>query len=157
MPTLKQNTYKSALAALTDYLADHDMRLTLVRQIVVNEMCQLPQPFTAEQLVEACKDDRISTATIYNTLELLLKAHILHATERQYGRTAVQYEIATGEGGSHMTLVCRKCGREMDFHDKAISRLLQERKYSNFNLRRYSLIVYGECKICRRHKNKPNV
>lgn len=157
MTTGKGNTaYKTALATFSNYLATHEMRMTIVRQMVLNEMCQLPQPFTADQLEAVCRAERISRGTIYNTLSLLLKANVVHATKRQYGRTSVQYEITTGET-SHMKVVCRLCGREAEFHDKAIGRLIQERKYYNFQLRSYTLIVYGECKICHWQKRKKDL
>lgn len=145
--------YKNALAMLDEYLRSQSLRMTTERQIVLNELCQLAQPFTAEQLVEACRSERISQATIYNTLRLFLAAHILHTHERQRGRAATEYELMTGNV-LRMQMVCHKCGRVNDFHDRAIERLIRERKYWNFSPEQFSLFVYGECKICHKRRNK---
>ena len=141
----------TVLDALNDYLRERDMRLTVERQIVLNELCALPQPFTAEQLEEACRRERISRGTIYNTLKLMEDAHLLHTLERQRGRTVNEYELTQGTV-NHMQVVCTKCGRVTDFHDKAITRLIQARKYNNFNMQHFTLIAYGECRLCRSRK-----
>ena len=142
-------TYKAAQDKLDAYIRNNGLRASKVRNIVLEQACQLQQPFVAEQLVEACAAERISVGTVYNALNLFLLARILHAINRQRGKTATEYEIVAGSV-TRMQVVCSRCGRVTEFHDKAISRLVQERAYSNFNLQRFSLFVYGECKICRR-------
>ena len=109
----------------------------------------LHQPFTADQLIKACAPERISVGTVYNSLDLFVKAHILRGAQRQRGHIKTEYEIIR-EGAKQMQYICSQCGRTVDFHDKAVARLIEERKYSNFRLSQYSLIVYGVCKICRR-------
>ena len=117
--------------------------------MILEQVCALPQPFTADRLVKACAAQRISVGSVYNALNLFVTARILHASIRQRGRAATEYELMT-DNTVRMQVVCRKCGRKTDFNDKAIARLVQERKYSNFNPQHFSLLVYGECKICRR-------
>ena len=124
--------------------------------MVLEQVCLLPQPFTAEQLADACKAERISVGTVYNALNLFLLAQILYATNRQRGRAATEYELTVGSP-TRMHIVCTRCGRVTEIHDKAIARLVQERKYSNFNMQHFSLYVYGECKICRRQVKNNNV
>ena len=146
-----EKTYKEVLVLLSKYVHDHnpELRPSKVRNMVLEQVCALEQPFTAEQLVEACKAERISVGTVYNALNIFVDANILHATKRQRGLIATEYEIVTGTG-NQFRMVCRKCGREVNLSDPAIFRMINERKYSNFNLQHFSLIVYGECKICRR-------
>jgi Fe2+ or Zn2+ uptake regulation protein len=81
-------------------------------------------------------------------------AQILHATQRQRGAAATEYELIASRSSMRMQVVCTKCGRVQDIQDKAIAHLLQERKYSNFTMQYASVFVYGECKICRRRKDK---
>ena len=148
----KGNTIlEASLERLNRYIAENGMRVSQVREMVLEQICLLPQPFTADQLAQACKAERISVGTVYNSLALFLSAQILHATNRQRGRAATEYELITGTH-NRMQVICQKCGRVADIHDKAIDRLIQMRKYSNFNLQHYSLFVYGECKHCRRRK-----
>ena len=151
MPATK--LYETVLERLDAYLKSREMRQTLERKWVLEQVCRLPQPFTAEQLRQACEGQRLSRATIYNTLELLLAANILHAHQRQVGQAATEYEL-TLSATSHMTIICHKCGRQTEIHDKSIATLIRTRKYSNFNLQHYSLFLYGEYKLCRRKIGK---
>lgn len=145
--------YKAVMDTLNAYLLEHEMRMTPVRAIILNELCQLPQPFTESQLEEACRNERISRATIYNTLNLLMKIGALHTLERQRGRTVTEYEI-TKEEVNRMQIVCTKCGRVTEFHEKAIARLMKEKKFVNFNIRHFRLTVFGECKACVRSRKR---
>lgn len=141
--------YKNAHVRLSAYIREHEMRESVVRDMVLTQVCRLQQPFTAEQLKTACASERISKGSIYNALNLFIEAGIVQEYERRVGQTVTEYElIATVR--SHMQLVCRNCGRRTNFNDQAIMRLVNERKYSNFTVQRFALVVYGECKICRR-------
>lgn len=141
--------YKSVHARLSAYVREHDMRESMVRDMVLMQICQLQQPFTAEQLKAACASERISKGSIYNALNLFIAAGIIHEYDRRIGQTVTEYELITS-ARSHMQIVCRNCGRRTNFNDKAIMRLVNERKYSNFTAQRFTLVVYGECKVCRR-------
>lgn len=144
---------EAAVERLNRYIEEHEMRASQVRVMVLEQICLLPQPFTADQLAQACQAERISVGTVYNSLALFLKAEILHATNRQRGRSSTEYELITGFK-NRMQIICQRCGRVSDIQDKAIDRLIHVRKYSNFNLQHYSLFVYGECKHCRRVKKQ---
>ena len=134
---------------LAAYIRANGMRPSAVRKMILKQVCGLPQPFLAKQLEEACLAERISVGSVYNALDLFIKADILRATKRQRGKAATEYELALGSP-VRMMVVCQRCGRRTEFNDKAIDRLVRERKYSNFNLQQYSLVVYGECKVCRK-------
>ena len=146
-------SYNSALERLNRYLRDHDKRPSKVRNIVLSCAFGLRQPFTAEQLLTACEAEHISVGTVYNSLEVFCEAGIVRAITRQRGKAATEYEIISGSA-SRFQMICKKCGRTVDISDKAISRLIKERKYSNFDVQHFSLFVYGECKICRKRSIK---
>lgn len=148
-----QKTYEAALVKLNEYIGAHAMRRSTVREMVLEQACQLPPRFTAEQLTEACAAERISVGTVYNALELFIKAQIFHAIDRQRGKGATQYEVVPGKQ-THMLIQCSRCGRITDIHDKAIDHLIRVRKYTNFEMQRYTLMIYGECKHCRKLKQQ---
>jgi Fe2+ or Zn2+ uptake regulation protein len=149
--TATQRTYNTAVKRLNAYLRTQGMRVSRVRNKVLELICQLPQPFTAAQLEEACQTERISTGTVYNCLNLFIVAQILHALDRQRGRTVTEYELMPASS-VRMVVICHKCNRVTEIHDKAISRLVTERKYTNFKPEQFLMYVYGECKVCRRLK-----
>ena len=153
MATKVFKIFGAALARLNAYISEHDMRYSAVREMVLEQVCLLPQPFTADQLTKACLAERISQGTVYNTLRLFIDAQIIHAITRQRGQTATQYEVITGNQ-IRMQVVCQKCGRVSNFHDPAIERIIRERKYSNFNLQHFTVIAYGECRRCKEKKNR---
>ncbi len=148
--------YNLAQEKLAHYLREHAKRPSKVRDLVLNQVCQLHQPFTAEQLLKVCETERISVGTVYNSLDTFVDANILVAFERQRGKIATEYELIVGSS-NRMQVVCKKCGRVTDITDKAITTLIQDRKYSNFNMQHFSLFVYGECRVCRKKQRKINI
>lgn len=145
--------YEAALEKLNAYIAENNMRHTPEREMVLMEICEMPQPFTTDQLTERCLPLRLSQGTVYNSLALFVSAQILHAFCRETGRTATEYELTTGDK-SHIQVICTRCGRVMETSDKAIEHIVHSRKYSNFIPNHYSMRIYGQCKICRSRKNK---
>lgn len=139
------------LEKLNAYIAEHGLRHTIEREMVLEEACRLPQPFTTGQLIEQMEKRHVSKATVYNVVQLLGLARILQCVHRASTRERVQYEIITQQT-QRMQLKCTKCGRVAEFYDVAIINLVRARKYNNFNMQSFSLYVYGECKLCRSPK-----
>ena len=152
---MKKTLFDISFDRLHDYLEQHAMRNTPVRTSILQQVCSLPQPFTAEQLENACAPLRISTASVYNALNLFTSARILHASKRQRGFMRIEYELIT-EAPTRMTYVCKRCGRTVNIQDKAIVRMIKEHRYSNFEVEHFSLCVYGVCKVCRKHVDNQN-
>lgn len=145
--------YETALERLNAYIAEHNMRHTPEREMVLTEICDMPQPFKADKLTERCQKLRLSQGTVYNTLSLFVSARILHAFIRENGRAATEYELTVGEK-SRIQMICTNCGRMVDLHDKAIEHIVNARKYNNFVPEHYTMRIYGQCKVCRSLKNK---
>lgn len=148
-----QKAYKAALEKLDTYVRETGLRESPLRKVVLDKMCTLPQPFSAEQLVQACENEHVSQGTIYNALKLFLKIHIVNSFVRHQGQASTEYEVVTG-ASSRIQIICLKCGRKAETHDDVIAKMVREKQYYNFNVRRFSLFVYGECKICRRLAKK---
>lgn len=142
-------SYSNALAQLNRYLHENEKRPSRVREMVLAQVFQLPQPFTAEQLVKACEAERISVGTVYNSLNLFIDARLLRATVRQRGKSATEYELLIG-ATNKVQFICKKCGRTVEFSDQQIARSIKTHGYNNFLMQNYNLTVYGECKICRK-------
>ena len=91
---MKRSAFNSAFERLNQYVLAHNKRPSKVRNIVLEQAFLLPQPFTADQLVEACQAQRISVGTVYNSLEVFVSARILYKLERTHGVTQEQYKWA---------------------------------------------------------------
>lgn len=153
MATKAYKVFGAALAKLNAYIEEHNGRYSAVREQVLERACYLPQPFTAEQLEATCASDRISKGTIYNNLRLFVSAHIISAFDRQRDHKVTEYELVTTKQ-VRMQTVCEKCGKIHVFHDPAIERIIEERKYINFNLQHFTLIAYGQCRRCKEKQQK---
>lgn len=83
-----------------------------------------PQPFTAEQLLiwSRRRDPRISRATVYRTLPLLLESGYLK--ERNHGADGIIYtpNFCQAEGSCH--ILCQDCGRVVEFDHAPIDHVL---------------------------------
>jgi Fe2+ or Zn2+ uptake regulation protein len=127
---------------------EHKMRHTAERFSILSAVCTL-QRFTVDDLRYALTGILISRATVYNTLELLEKAGIIRHIEKEYGVRAGQYELTCLKSSS-VQIICQRCGRISEIKDSTISRMLADKKFSNFTPERFSLYIYGHCKVCRR-------
>lgn len=151
MPKISNRSYNALLERLNEYVQKHDGRNSPVRLLVLNVACTLNQPFTADKLVDACAEHRISKGTVYNTLNLFVDAHILHVSESRLGRSHAEYELMVGSS-LRMHTICYKCGRITALHNAALTAMIKNRQYTNFIPQHISLFIYGECKTC---KTKP--
>ncbi len=130
------------------YTVSHQMRKSLVRNKVLAAACKLQQPFTAYQLVEAANKLKISQATVYNVIQLLNQAQILHKVNRDTTREHAQYEIVAGRS-YRIQICCSRCGRVATVKSSVLNNAVKAFKFNNFEMQRFSLFVYGECKVCR--------
>lgn len=140
--------YRHALERVNAYVNEHHMRRTHEREVILQKACGL-RCFSVEQLQAELTDITISRATIYNALSLFSKAGVLHKLDKEFGVRAGQYEVAQAET-SHIQVICTRCGRVSEVRDTSINRMLADKRFTNFNPSRFSLYVYGTCKVCRR-------
>jgi len=140
--------YRHALERVNAYVSEHRMRRTHEREVILQKACAL-RCFSVEQLQAELTDITISRATIYNALSLFTKAGVLHRLDKEFGVRAGQYEVTQAEA-SHIQVICTRCGRVSEVRDTSINRMLADKRFTNFNPSRFSLYVYGVCKVCRR-------
>ena len=141
--------YKAALAMLDQYIYEHKFRHTPEREIVLQIICDLHQPFTPVQVVEKIAKENISQATVYNCINFFEQAGIIHLLQKRMTKSRSEWEIISDKR-NHLQLICKKCGRISDFNDIAITNAVELRKYSNFTPKHFTIFVYGECKHCRK-------
>lgn len=144
----EENTYSLAKQIFTEYLEANRCRKTVERYAILERVYAYRTHFDAETLFNDMKDNfRVSLATVYNTLELLLKCKLV--VKHQFGNQPAQYEKACNNN-VHQHLICTNCGKISEFTDKRIKEAILAKKFPNFQAAQYSLYVYGRCKKCRR-------
>lgn len=135
-----------------EFLATKGLRLTRERSIIVEEVFASHEHFDAEQLVQRLSQRtakrRVSRSTIYRSLHQLEEAGMLRKVARQDGREIYEHEYGYPQ---HDHLICKKCGTLYEFHNEAISKLLDEiTREHGFRMEGHRLEVSGLCAPCSR-------
>ncbi|MBR5854157.1 MAG: transcriptional repressor [Paludibacteraceae bacterium] len=154
MPNKKEDILQYTREKLCTYLNEHQLRHTSERFTILAAICRL-QRFNIEELREALTELTISRATVYNTLALLEDANLIQRLDKEFGVRTAQYELVKATDSS-VQVVCQRCGRVSVVKDSTISRMLADKRWSNFIPHHFSLYMFGNCKVCRRkmYKNK---
>ena len=87
----------------------------------------------------------ISYATIYKTLEILVKLGFI--SEINVDSTKKRYELI---GKSHYHFVCQKCEKIFDVEEKIdLKEFVKLAKLENFEIKRVEVVLYGLCPRCK--------
>lgn len=137
------------------FLQQQGLKLTIERQALVREIFGQHYHFEAEQLLGLMRDKRlkISRATVYRTLDLLVKSGMVRRVH--LGEDHYHYERVT-ENSHHDHLICTTCGGVIEFHDPVIEerqKRICARK--GFTPTFHNLQILGVCSKCRRRGEHP--
>ena len=139
-------TFEAVRDVFTNYLQQKKHRKTPERFAILKQIFDNEGHFDAESLYNQMQNDyRVSLATVYNTMELLLDCGLI--VKHPFAGQTSQFEKTFGNN-IHHHLVCTKCGSVKEFSDKKIRTVIQSKTFSGFESSHYSLYLYGLCKKC---------
>lgn len=129
----------------TQFLMEKKCRRTPERYAILDAIYNRKGHFTADALYELLKDDfRVSRATVYNTLSLLVDAGL--ALCHQFDGV-MEYEKCYGVP-EHFHQICMKCGSVTEFYNDEIKHTVAKSKFRRFRMTHCSVYVYGVCSKC---------
>jgi Fur family ferric uptake transcriptional regulator len=137
-----------ALARLSVVLAAKGLRLTGARTAIVEATLARDGHFQIEELVQDLRRRGIrgSKATVYRALPLLAEAGILQPAV--FEGDSRHYEAAFGKE-HHDHLVCRGCGKVVEFELEAFEALQREvAARHGFTLEAHHHQLFGRCAAC---------
>jgi len=135
---------------LKEFLRARGLRMTGEREALVRAALGRRRHFTLEELVEEVvqNDTRASRATVYRGLPNLIEGGILQPA--LVGDEPRRFELAFGRR-HHDHLLCRRCGRVVEFRSSAIEDLqLKVAARHGFRLTSHLHELVGDCAVCRR-------
>ena len=132
-----------------NYLERRGLKLTAERQGVFDELFARHEHVEADEILVRlrAKGKKISRATIYRTLELLVDSGIVGRV--RIGEIGYRYErLRAGEHHDH--LICNECGRVIEFFEPRIESLQDDvcERYGFLSIS-HSHQMRGICRQCR--------
>lgn len=132
------------------FLKARGLTFTPERKVILEEIFSSHDHFDIESLHDRLKRGgaRISIATIYRLIPLLIESGMIRQATLREGRPT--YEHLFGHRPHHH-LICVRCGKVVEFREAAVERLLDRAcGRHGFSPFEYRLVVRGVCADCRK-------
>ncbi|MCX8028276.1 MAG: transcriptional repressor [Thermodesulfovibrionales bacterium] len=132
-----------------DYLSEKGLKTTKKRDEILNEISSIEGHFDLDELFVRLKQkgSKISRASIYRTIPLLIESGFITEVER-VDRHAHYEKVSQKKHHDHM--ICLKCSAVIEFYSPELESLQDDVcKKKGFKGVRHNLEIYGYCKKCR--------
>jgi Fur family transcriptional regulator, ferric uptake regulator len=131
------------------YLREQGLPVTPQREAVADVVFTTDEHLSVDDIERNLRSsgDRIGKATIYRTLDLLVRSTLV--AEHDFGEGFKRYEHRLSRQPDHDHLICLECGGVTEFNSPELRRLQDEVARSRgFQVSRHKLEIYGLCGPC---------
>jgi Fur family ferric uptake transcriptional regulator len=131
------------------YLKDHGLPATRQREAISQVVFSSEEHLSVDEVESRLRrgGTRIGKATIYRTLDLLVRARLV--VEHDFGEGFKRYENRLSQEPVHEHLICLECGKVLEFQSWEVqdvrARITQKH---GFRPARHKLEIYGLCREC---------
>src|SRR6056300_1024352 len=139
----KKKNNDEVIDVFTKFLNHHNHRKTPERFSILNEVCSIDGHFDIDSLYEKMnkKNYRVSRATLYNTIELLLESGLVR--KHQFGTNQAQYEKSYFDH-QHAHFIYTDTGEVKEFCDPRIQQIKKTiEEVFDVDIHNHSLYFYG--------------
>lgn len=131
------------------YLRDQGLPVTQQREAIAETVFASPEHLSVDEIEARLRErrERIGKATIYRTLEMLVRSGLVE--EYDFGEGFKRYKHLFGQTLVREHLICTECGKVREIQTPELSRMQEEVARDNgFLPARHRLEIYGICAEC---------
>jgi Fur family transcriptional regulator, ferric uptake regulator len=132
------------------YLREQGLPVTPQREAVADAVFRSDEHLSVDDIERSLRDagERIGKATIYRTLDLLVKSRLVQ--EHDFGEGFKRYEHRLSRQPDHDHLICLECASVTEVKSQPLRKLQdQVAREAGFTPSRHRLEIYGLCADCR--------
>ncbi len=142
-----ENQYQVYKSKFAEFLKQQGLKKTPERFAILDAIYATEGHFTPESLLEDIlnkQNFRLSRATVYNNMDLMLEAGLI---KKHLFTNGVRYEKYV-DFESHNHLICTACGKVMECRDEGVKNAIEAMRIKKFAMTGYALYIYGLCSRC---------
>lgn len=131
------------------YLREQGLPVTQQREAIAEVVFGSPEHLSVEEIEARLRErgERIGKATIYRTLEMLVRSGLVE--EYDFGEGFKRYKHLFGQTLVREHLICTECGKVQEVESEELTQFQEQLAESHgFQASRHRLEIYGLCAEC---------